>query len=54
MNQVFYIFMCSDLFLEPNNDSPLNGDAAALWPNQEAYKTVLLEKYEKDVRSKQS
>lgn len=46
--------MCSDLFLEPNNDSPLNGDAAALWPNQEAYKTVLLEKYEKDVRSKQS
>ncbi|XP_022343054.1 ubiquitin-conjugating enzyme E2 C-like [Crassostrea virginica] len=39
---------------EPNNDSPLNGDAAALWPNQEAYKTVLLEKYEKDVRSKQS
>lgn len=39
---------------EPNNDSPLNGDAAALWPNQETYKSVLLEKYEKDVRSKQS
>lgn len=39
---------------EPNNDSPLNGDAAALWSNQETYKSVLLEKYEKDVRSKQS
>ncbi|XP_048744495.1 ubiquitin-conjugating enzyme E2 C-like [Ostrea edulis] len=39
---------------EPNNDSPLNADAAALWTNQETYKSVLLEKYEKDVRSKQS
>jgi ubiquitin-conjugating enzyme E2 C len=42
------------LFTEPNNDSPLNADAAALWANQETYKSVLLEKYEKDVRSKQS
>jgi ubiquitin-conjugating enzyme E2 C len=31
---------------EPNNDSPLNVNAAELWPNQEVYKKVLLEKYQ--------
>ena len=31
---------------EPNNDSPLNGYAAALWENQEEYKKVLLKKYQ--------
>merc|ERR1711998_362281 len=30
---------------EPNNDSPLNGYAAALWDNQEEYKRVLIKKY---------
>lgn len=30
---------------EPNNDSPLNGQAAQLWSNQEEYKRVLLQKY---------
>ncbi|KAK7115456.1 ubiquitin-conjugating enzyme E2 C-like [Littorina saxatilis] len=39
---------------EPNNDSPLNSHAAELWENQEAYKKYLLQKYEQDVRSKQS
>jgi ubiquitin-conjugating enzyme E2 C len=33
------------IFSEPNNDSPLNGTAAALWDNQEEYKRVLLKKY---------
>lgn len=31
---------------EPNNDSPLNTQAAALWVNQTLYKKTLLEKYE--------
>jgi ubiquitin-conjugating enzyme E2 C len=31
---------------EPNNDSPLNGQAAALWENQEEYKRVLRKKYQ--------
>lgn len=39
---------------EPNIDSPLNSHAAELWQNQEAYKAYLLQKYEQDVRSKQS
>ncbi|ESO91096.1 hypothetical protein LOTGIDRAFT_163624 [Lottia gigantea] len=39
---------------EPNIDSPLNTHAAGLWQNQTLYKKHLLEKYEKDVRSKQS
>ena len=30
---------------EPNNDSPLNGYAAALWSNQEEYHKVLHKKY---------
>ena len=30
---------------EPNNDSPLNGYAAALWDNQEEYRAVNLKKY---------
>ncbi|XP_040569372.1 ubiquitin-conjugating enzyme E2 C [Lepeophtheirus salmonis] len=33
---------------EPNNSSPLNIHAAGLWPNQAAYKKVLLEKYDQD------
>eukprot|EP00052_Salpingoeca_macrocollata_P001455 m.25668 g.25668 ORF g.25668 m.25668 type:complete len:127 (-) comp11406_c0_seq2:81-461(-) len=38
---------------EPNNDSPLNGHAAALWSNQAAYKEHLLRQYEQDVLSKE-
>jgi len=30
---------------EPNNESPLNGYAAALWENQQEYKSTLLKKY---------
>ena len=30
---------------EPNNESPLNGYAAALWANQDEYKKVLQKKY---------
>lgn len=30
---------------EPNNDSPLNNEAASLWNNQKEYKIVLLKKY---------
>ena len=41
-------------FAEPNNESPLNAHAAELWSNQTAYKKLLLDKYEKEVRSKQS
>ena len=29
---------------EPNNESPLNGQAAALWANQEEFRRVLLER----------
>jgi len=35
---------------EPNNDSPLNVHAAELWTNQELYKKVLLEKYQRDTK----
>ncbi|XP_062500626.1 ubiquitin-conjugating enzyme E2 C-like [Corticium candelabrum] len=37
---------------EPNVDSPLNTHAARLWSDQQAYKTVLLDKYEKEVKAK--
>ena len=30
---------------EPNNDSPLNEQAASLWANQEEYRHVLNKKY---------
>jgi len=33
---------------DPNNDSPLNGYAAALWDNQEEYRNTNLRKYEED------
>ncbi|KAH9362479.1 ubiquitin-conjugating enzyme E2 C-like [Haemaphysalis longicornis] len=42
------------LLAEPNVSSPLNGYAAEIWSNQELYKKVLLDKYEKyakDVKS---
>ena len=42
------------MFSEPNNESPLNTHAAELWANQESYKKYLLERYEKDVTSKES
>lgn len=38
---------------EPNNDSPLNGHAAALWNNQLAYKEHLLKHYEDNVSAKE-
>lgn len=30
---------------DPNNDSPLNTDAAQLWADQEKYREVCLQKY---------
>jgi ubiquitin-conjugating enzyme E2 C len=33
---------------EPNNESPLNGYAAALWENQSEFKKTLVRKYEED------
>ena len=48
-NNFFFFFY----YPEPNNDSPLNVPAAELWANQTAYKKVLLEKYQKDVLSKE-
>lgn len=30
---------------DPNNDSPLNTDAAQLWGDQEKYREVCLQKY---------
>jgi ubiquitin-conjugating enzyme E2 C len=38
------------LLAEPNNDSPLNVQAAELWSDQELYKKVLLEKYQRDTK----
>ena len=35
---------------EPNNDSPLNSEAADLWKNQTEYKQVLLQKYQQAVK----
>eukprot|EP00270_Netrium_digitus_P003536 TRINITY_DN14118_c0_g1_i1.p1 TRINITY_DN14118_c0_g1~~TRINITY_DN14118_c0_g1_i1.p1 ORF type:complete len:172 (-),score=19.05 TRINITY_DN14118_c0_g1_i1:187-702(-) len=34
---------------EPNNDSPLNAQAAALWPHQREYRDILLKKRESEV-----
>jgi len=36
---------------DPNNESPLNAQAAELWSNQEAYKKLLLDKYYKESKS---
>ena len=36
--------------IEPNNESPLNGDAATLWTNKEAYKKQLLSTYKADAK----
>ncbi|XP_064466618.1 ubiquitin-conjugating enzyme E2 C-like [Ornithodoros turicata] len=38
---------------EPNIASPLNGYAAEIWNNQALYQKVLLEKYEKHVKSRE-
>jgi ubiquitin-conjugating enzyme E2 C len=35
------------LLADPNLDSPLNGHAATLWPNEEDYKKRLAEEYKK-------
>jgi len=35
---------------EPNNQSPLNQEAARLWPNQKMFKTALLEAYKSNPR----
>lgn len=42
------------LLAEPNTASPLNVEASQLWPNQEAYKKALLEKYEKESKKSMS
>lgn len=39
---------------EPNVSSPLNGYAAEIWSNQALYQKVLLEKYEKQAKAKDS
>lgn len=36
---------------DPNNDSPLNTQAANLWVNQEEYRKVLKKKYEESLKS---
>jgi len=38
------------LLAEPNNESPLNVDAAELWENQAEYKIVLMQKYKEAVK----
>lgn len=45
----------SDCFLslEPNNDSPLNFQAAELWKNQTKYKKHLIEEYNRAVSHNQ-
>ena len=35
---------------EPNNQSPLNAQAAQLWENQEDYKKTLHKKYREDTK----
>jgi ubiquitin-conjugating enzyme E2 C len=35
---------------EPNNQSPLNAQAAQLWENQEEYKKTLHKKYRDDTK----
>ncbi|XP_054721712.1 ubiquitin-conjugating enzyme E2 C-like [Uloborus diversus] len=42
------------LLSEPNIDSPLNTQAAQLWKDQIAYRKLLHEKYDVDVRKKRS
>ena len=42
---IFFLFVG-----EPNNDSPLNTQAANLWANQTAYKKHLHEKYEQEAK----
>ncbi|KJE96553.1 ubiquitin-conjugating enzyme E2 [Capsaspora owczarzaki ATCC 30864] len=37
---------------EPNNESPLNGQAAGLWANQEEFKKLLLQKYNENANKK--
>lgn len=39
---------------EPNNDSPLNTQAAHLWANQTVYKKHLHEKYAQDTKKANS
>merc|ERR1712166_665507 len=39
---------------EPNNDSPLNTQAATLWSNQGAYKRLLHEKYDAEAKKSSS
>ena len=36
---------------EPNNNSPLNTQAATLWANQAVYKRMLHEKYEAEANN---
>eukprot|EP01104_Vermistella_antarctica_P004656 TRINITY_DN15077_c0_g1_i1.p1 TRINITY_DN15077_c0_g1~~TRINITY_DN15077_c0_g1_i1.p1 ORF type:complete len:181 (-),score=38.37 TRINITY_DN15077_c0_g1_i1:246-788(-) len=50
-NATTVLLSIQTLLGDPNNDSPLNGYAAALWDNQEEYKTTLLAKYKKEAES---
>jgi len=40
--------------LEPNNESPLNLEAAELWNNQTKYKKYLMEEYHRALDRTQS
>lgn len=39
------------LLNDPNNDSPLNSQAALLWENQEEYRKMVKKKYEENKSS---
>lgn len=40
-----YHLVITLLYIEPNNESPLNLEAAELWNNQTKYKKYLMEEY---------
>ncbi len=50
--KVIIVFIGSNIFLlfsgEPNNDSPLNTQAASMWSDQPAYKEYLHKKYQEE------
>ena len=55
IKNLIYIICFSILSLgEPNNDSPLNTQAATLWSNQGAYKRLLHEKYDAEAKKSSS
>jgi ubiquitin-protein ligase len=43
-----FIYIHVILFTEPNNESPLNAQAAEQWNNQAEFKKIVVEKYNKN------